>query len=148
MSTETENIATSQEEESVISSEQIESFTESLTSVKDKIKGMPETDDENVIGSSRTTTNGGKKKAAIGSVNNGAIGTTKIDDKKKTNQESEPRIRADMVAVFSTRNVLWQGVGSISKGYNIVSKSEADQWLTRGHVRLAQPEEVAQEYGL
>lgn len=53
-----------------------------------------------------------------------------------------------MVAVFSTKNVLWQGVGSISKGYNIFSKSEADQWLTRGHVRLATPQEVAQEYGL
>jgi len=148
MSTETENIATVQDGEVLITSEQIESFTESLTSVKDKIKGMPETDDENVIGSSRTTAKGGKKKAAIGPVNNGAIGTTKIEDKKKTSQESEPRIKADMVAVFSTRNVLWQGVGSISKGYNIFSKSEADKWLTRGHVRLATPEEVAEEYAL
>ena len=147
MSTETDNtdnMAMVQDGEAIISAEAIESFS----TVKDKIKGMPEADEENIIGSSRTTATGGKKKAAIGSVDNGAIGTTKIDNNKKTNQPSEPRIKADMVAVFSTRNVLWQGIGSISKGYNIFSKSEADQWLTRGHVRLATPQEVAQEYGL
>jgi len=147
MSTETDNtnnMAMVQDGEAILSAEAIESFS----SVKDKIKGIPETDDENVIGSSRTTAVGGKKKAAIGSVDNGAIGTTKIDNKKKADQPSEPRIKADMVAVFSTRNVLWQGIGSISKGYNIFSKSEADKWLTRGHVRLATPQEVAQEYGL
>jgi hypothetical protein len=144
MSTETDNIATVVDGEALISLESVESFS----TVKDKIKGVPETDEENVIGSSRTTATGGKKKAAIGSVENGAIGTTKIDVNKKTNQESEPGIKADMVAVFSTRNVLWQGVGSISKGYNIFSKSVADQWLTRGHVRLATPQEVAEEYGL
>jgi hypothetical protein len=144
MSTETDNIAMLSDGEALISLEQAESFS----TVKDKINGMPETDEGNVIGSSRTTASGGKKKAAIGPVTNGAIGTTKIDVNKKTNQESKPGIEADMVAVFSTRNVLWQGVGSISKGYNIFSKSEADQWLTRGHVRLATPQEVAQEYGL
>jgi hypothetical protein len=144
MSTETDNMARIQDGEALVSPEIMESFS----TVKDKIKGMPEADQENIIGSSRTTATGGKKKATVGTVNNGAIGTTKIEDKKKTDQSSEPGIKADMVAVFSTRNVLWQGVGSISKGYNIFSKSEADQWLTRGHVRLATPQEVAQEYGL
>jgi len=144
MSTETDNTAMIQDGEAMVSPEAIESFT----TVKDKIKGMPEADEENIIGSSRTTATGSKKKAAIGSVSNGVIGTTKIENKKNTDQSSEPGIKADMVAVFSTRNVLWQGIGSISKGYNIFSKSEADQWLTRGHVRLATPQEVAQEYGL
>jgi hypothetical protein len=144
MSTETDNMARIQDGEALVSPEIMESFS----TVKDKIKGMPEADEENIIGSSRTTATGGKKKATVGTVNNGAIGTTKIEDKKKTEQSSEPEIKPDTVAVFSTRNVLWQGVGSISKGYNIFSKSEADQWLTRGHVRLATPQEVAQEYGL
>jgi len=144
MSTETDNTAMIQDGEALVSPEAIESFT----TVKDKIKGMPEADEENIIGSSRTTAAGGKKKATVGTVNNGAIGTTKIEDKKKTEQSSKPGIKADTVAVFSTRNVLWQDVGSISKGYNIFSKSEADKWLTRGHVRLATPQEVAQEYGL
>lgn len=144
MSTETDDIATLENGEALISTESIESFI----TVKDKIKGMPETDEGNVIGSSRTTATGGKKKSAIGSVENGAIGTTKIDDSKKKTQPSKSETKSDMVAVFSTRNVLWQNVGSISKGYNIVSKSEADQWLTRGHVRLATPQEVAEEYGV
>lgn len=51
------------------------------------------------------------------------------------------------VAIHSTKNVVWEGVGKIDKGYNIVSKAEADKWLTRSHVRLATPEEVAREYG-
>ena len=51
------------------------------------------------------------------------------------------------VAIHSTKNVVWEGVGKVEKGYNIVSKAEADKWLTRSHVRLATPEEVAREYG-
>ena len=52
------------------------------------------------------------------------------------------------VAVHSTKNVYWPGVGKILKGYNIVTKEQADQWLTRDHTRIALPEEVAKEYGL
>ena len=142
MSEETQEFATLSDGEAVVSIESLESFS----SVKEKIKGMPETDADNIIGSSRTTAAGGKKKAVIGQVSNGAIGTTTVEVKKK--DESVVEDKSNMVAVFSTRNVLWEGVGSISKGYNIFSKSEADKWLTRGHVRLATPEEVAQEYGL
>ncbi len=55
---------------------------------------------------------------------------------------------ADTVAVFSTRNVSWNGVGKVVTGYNIVSKVQAEKWLTRNHVRLATPEEVAKGFGL
>lgn len=51
------------------------------------------------------------------------------------------------VAIHSTKNVVWEGVGKVEKGYNIVKKAEADKWLTRDHVRLATPEEIAREYG-
>ena len=51
------------------------------------------------------------------------------------------------VAIHSTKNVVWEGVGKVEKGYNIVSRAEADKWLTRSHARLATPEEVAREYG-
>lgn len=51
------------------------------------------------------------------------------------------------VAIHSTKNVVWEGVGKVEKGYNIVKKAEADKWLTRSHIRLATPEEVAREYG-
>ncbi len=68
--------------------------------IKTKIKGMPETDDNNVIGSSRTKSEGGKK------------------------------------------------FGKINKGYNIFPKDVANKWLKRNYVRLATPEEVAEEYGI
>lgn len=54
----------------------------------------------------------------------------------------------DKVAVYSSRNVSWQGVGKVSKGYNIMTKDKAEQWLTRDHIRIATPEEVAKEYGI
>lgn len=53
-----------------------------------------------------------------------------------------------IVAVFSTKNVTWNGVGKVYRGYNIVTQEEADQWATRSHIRIATPEEVAQEFGL
>jgi hypothetical protein len=51
---------------------------------------------------------------------------------------------AAKVAVFSSKNVSWGGYGSVYKGYNILSKRSAEAWLTRSHVRLASPAEVAQ----
>lgn len=53
----------------------------------------------------------------------------------------------ETVAIYSTKNVNWEGVGKLEKGYNIVNKKQADQWLTRSHTRIATPEEVAREYG-
>lgn len=54
----------------------------------------------------------------------------------------------DKVAVYSSRNVSWQGVGKVFKGYNIMTKDKAEKWLERDHTRLASPEEVAKEYGI
>ena len=51
------------------------------------------------------------------------------------------------VAIHSTKNVVWEGVGKVEKGYNIVTKAQADKWVTRSHIRLATPEEVARNYG-
>lgn len=51
---------------------------------------------------------------------------------------------ASKVAVHSSRNASWSGYGSVYKGYNILSKKNADKWLTRDHVRPATPAEVAQ----
>ena len=114
---------------------------------KAKIKGMPETDDNNVIGSSRTTAVGKKKVGAVGATNNGAIGSRKAESQTVELTDS-PKPKKDSVAVFSTRNVDWPGVGKVSKGYNIVSPKEAEQWKTRNHIRVATPEEVAREFGL
>ena len=53
----------------------------------------------------------------------------------------------EKVAIYSKKNMRWQGVGQISKGYNIVTKEESEKWETLGGVRKATPEEVATYYG-
>jgi hypothetical protein len=53
----------------------------------------------------------------------------------------------ETVAVYSTKNVTWSGVGQVFKGYNIVTKQAAEKWATRGHIRIATPEEVARDFG-
>jgi kynurenine formamidase len=61
----------------------------------------------------------------------------------------EPKVeKTDKVAVHSSRNVTWSGVGKVYNGYNIVTEDQAEKWLTRDHIRLATPQEVAKEFGL
>ena len=114
--------------------------------IKTKIKGIPETDDNNVIGSSRTKSEGGKKFGKIATTSNGAIGSGSADRKLKTKAPATPQ--PAKTAVHSERNVLVEGLGKINKGYNIFPKDVADKWLKRNYVRLATPEEVAEEYGV
>ena len=85
---------------------------------------------------------------SVGPIETGAIGVTKSTPKKKTVKAAAPKKEKEVtLAVHSTRNVVWEGVGKIAKGYNILPKAEADKWLTRSHVREATPEEIAREYG-
>lgn len=51
------------------------------------------------------------------------------------------------VAVFSPRNIVWEGVGRLRTGYNLVGPASAEKWLSRPGVRIATPEEVAKEFG-
>ena len=53
----------------------------------------------------------------------------------------------EKVAVYSLRNLNWNGVGALTKGYNIVTKEDADKWITNKSVRTASPEEVKRAYG-
>lgn len=79
---------------------------------------------------------------------NGAIGVSKTVKQEKK-KDAPKKTKADKtVAIYSTRNVTWNGVGKVYRGYNIVNEETADKWLTRDHVRLATPKEVAMEYGL
>ncbi len=84
----------------------------------------------------------------VGFVGNGAIGSVTAPRPKKTSvKKSVAEKKVETVAVFSTRNVTWTGVGKVYRGYNIVEKAAAEKWLTRDHVRLATPDEVKQEFG-
>lgn len=115
---------------------------------KEKIKGVPETTADGVIGSSGTNRKGGAKKSNAYVTNNGAIGSAAADRQPKQKKESVEVKKPETVAIYSTKNVVWDEVGKLSKGYNIVTKDKADKWLTRNHVRLATPEEVAKDFGL
>jgi hypothetical protein len=84
---------------------------------------------------------------ALGSVAEGVIGATtapKTSEKKKSAKAAEKK---DTVALYSTKNVTWSEVGKVYRGYNIVEKDAAEKWLTRSHIRVATPEEVAKEFG-
>jgi len=85
---------------------------------------------------------------AVGAVANGAIGVTTAPKKAEAPEPKKPKVSADKVAIRSSKNVSWGEVGKVSKGINIVTKEEADQWLTRDHIELVKPEEVAKEFGL
>jgi hypothetical protein len=53
----------------------------------------------------------------------------------------------EKVALYSERNLHWNGVGNLEKGYSIVTKEESVKWLTHRAVREAAPKEVARHYG-
>ena len=65
------------------------------------------------------------------------------DDHKET-KSSTPQPK---VAVYSERNLHWNGVGQLQKGYNIVTKEVSEKWLKHRAVREATPAEVAKHYG-
>ena len=82
---------------------------------------------------------------ALGFTDTGAIGSMAADGASKT-------INTDVnlsgkVALFSTKSVRWEEVGTLNRGYNIVTEKQADKWLTRSHVRIATPEEVEKAFG-
>lgn len=111
-----------------------------------KPKAMPETDENNIIGSSETKKTGGTKKSNLqASKDTGALVSGAADRNASPTEFPKPNL--PKIAVFSTRNVTLNGVGKVYRGYNIVSEAEAEQWLKRDHIRLATPEEIAQEFG-
>ena len=69
-------------------------------------------------------------------------------EKKTEKPAKADKKTEDTVALLSTRNVSWNGVGSVEVGYNIVTPEQAEKWLTRNHITLATPEDVAKGYGL
>jgi hypothetical protein len=84
----------------------------------------------------------------LGYVENGVMGSTTVPknfDKKPVKSDAVKK-DSEKVAIHSTKNVTWSEVGKVYRGYNIVTKEQADKWLTRDHTRLATPQEVAKEF--
>jgi hypothetical protein len=78
----------------------------------------------------------------IGSSGRGLTNDVKTDKELKSENEEK-----ETVAIHSTKNVSWPGVGKVLKGYNIVTKANSKKWLERSHTRIATPQEVAKEFG-
>lgn len=84
----------------------------------------------------------------IGQLNSGAIGVEKKKIVPKSEKVVVEKEKVEEVAIHSSKNVYWPGVGKVLRGYNIVKRDAADKWLTRNHIREATPEEIVREYGL
>jgi len=100
---------------------------------------------ENVIGSSSSNNPTVKKVPSLRPNESGIIASGSANRVQKV-KEAAPKPKTKKVAVFSTKNVSWPGVGEIGKGYNIVTPEQAEKWLTRSHVREATPQEVSESF--
>jgi hypothetical protein len=129
----------------VVSETKVEEVAEELGITAAIAEDTTTVEENNVIGSTEKITKEDPK-SSIASLKSGAIGSVSADrPAKKPVKKAEPK--EETVAIHSTRNVTWNGVGKVYRGYNIVSKTAADKWLTRDHTRLATPSEVATEFG-
>jgi hypothetical protein len=108
---------------------------------KEAVKAQEERND--VISSDKMATN---PNLSVTSNEENVIGSASAEKKEAVN--SKVSKEKNTVAIYSTKNVTWSGVGQVSKGYNIVTRQAADKWATRNHIRIATPEEVAGEYGI
>lgn len=114
----------------------------------EEVKPVEAEEPKNVISSG--SQRAGKKAeevAGITAVENGVIGTGTVKQKTKAAPKQQEKPEVEKVAIYSSRNVTWTGVGKVYRGYNIVTKAAADKWLTRDHTRIATPEELAKEFG-
>lgn len=108
---------------------------------REAVKAQEERND--VISSDKMATS---PNLSVTSNEENVIGSSSAD--KKEISEPKAAKEKEKVAVYSTKNVNWSGVGQVSKGYNIVTKQAAEKWATRDHIRIATPAEVAGEYGI
>jgi hypothetical protein len=126
-------VAQLQDGEALIPHPLIEQYTKAVEAQEER---------ENVISSDNVATN---PNVSVVSNDDNVIGSGSAD--KKEAVRLNPVEEKETVAVYSTKNVTWSGVGQVSKGYNIVTKQAAEKWATRSHIRIATPEEVARDFG-
>jgi hypothetical protein len=136
-------LAQLEDEEALIPHPLVEKYKEAVEQNKNKkVEEAKESENENVISSDKAATS---PNLSVTSNEENVIGSASAN-KKEAVKPSAAKDK-DMVAIHSTKNVSWSGVGSVSRGYNIVTKEASVKWLTRYHIRLATPEEVARDFG-
>lgn len=113
--------------------------------VEESVDEEPVVAEQEVIGKPQY---GSDTVTGVGPLETGAIGVTQQKrEPKKPAPKAKKENTEEKVALHSTRNVTWPEVGKVYRGYNVVSKTAADKWLTRDHIRIATPEEVAKAFG-
>lgn len=130
-----------------------DTFDENSTDAEDNIASNDELDldsiikevvlDENTIKSPEPA----KEAPSLVPVADNVIGTGTV---KKEAPKPKPVSKNDSVstvALFASRNISWNGVGKLVKGYNLVPASIAKQWLTLDGVKEVTPEEVKTNLG-
>ena len=110
---------------------------------KEAVEELKKSDIDNVISFDKLATS---PNPSVVSNDDNVIGSGSAN--RKEDLKPDLTKNKDLVAIYSTKNVTWSGVGQVSKGYNIVTKPTAEKWATRDHIRIATPEEVAGEYGI
>jgi hypothetical protein len=124
----------------------VEEVAEELK-IEPKVSVVEEVEDTKVISSgSQNKAKPSDFAAGLTDVAGGVIGTGTVKRKPAVKQAAKPAA-TDRVALHSTKNVSWNGVGKVLKGINIVTQEQADKWLTRDHITLVSPEKVAEEFG-
>lgn len=141
------------EGEPVISQEMAEKYQEFVDTLKTKIEAeelkpvVVEEPKDVITSGSQRPGKASEEVAGITAVANGVIGTGSVKPRPKNVVKQQDKPEVEKVAIYSSKNVTWTNVGKVYRGYNIVTKEQADKWLTRDHVRIATPQEVAQEFG-
>jgi hypothetical protein len=136
------NMAVLADGEAVITEEMAKSFEDFM---KAEVK-ISETEDATVITAPNKAGSSKNKKSSLGGVTDtDVIGNA--DSQKSAKPTAKAVSKKATVAIYSERNARWSDVGEIHRGYNFVTREQAEKWLTRKHVREATPEEVASEYG-
>jgi len=80
-------------------------------------------------------------KASADSIINNTIGSS-IEKEEPKKEE----LKKKKVALYSSRNVFWEGVGEVQRGYNFVTQEQADKWMTRIHIRFVTPKEIKEAF--
>lgn len=119
-----------------------------ITGTKASIVGADQGESKNIIGSTKISKEKRVPVSNARSNENNVLTVGSADTFKNKEFKKEEKTPDNKVAILSEKNMHWQGIGSISKGYNIVTKEAADKWLTRKGIREATPQEVATHYGL
>jgi hypothetical protein len=59
------------------------------------------------------------------------------------------KVKKDLVCLFvENASIYEKSIGRLARGYNVVSKEDADIWVSKfPKIRVASPEEVAEVFG-